>query len=442
MKDDQIIVFKTALAPSKTSRQLLTSHCGGARFAYNHMLSWSKTQYELSKQGLAEAPKLNMYALRRQWNIEKFSVAADWWAENERNSYASALDGLAKAYKNFFQRPGAGYPKYKKRGQKDSYSTDGVQLIDSGRAVKLSRIGEVRLHERLKAADWLLRCGASLQLATVSVESTGRTFVSLRLKVPNKLAIQFLRGKFTRKGSGFVGIDVGLKEFLTTSDGEIVSNPRFLRNLENKLAKAQQSHSRKIKGSRSNERARLRIARVQRKIANQRSNFHWKTARDLVQHNMGIALESLSVKNMLKNHSLAKSISDAAWSSFFTKLKYLSGRYGTQILEANRWFASSKTCSSCGEVKAKLSLKERTFNCDFCRLSSDRDWNAAENLRKWGLDALRYSESLNGGDSRQTTGSPRQVGNLSQSKTIKLSTLPKDASAPKNRAITTGASAS
>lgn len=436
MKDDQIIVFKTALAPSKIAFQSLSSNCGGARFAYNHMLSWSKTQYELSKKGLAEKPGLSMYALRKQWNIEKQSVATDWWLENDSQAYASALDGLANAYKNFFARTEVGYPKFKKRGDKDSYATDRVQLTNSGRTVRLAKMGNVRLHERLKSADWLLRCGASLQLATINIDAIGRVFIVLRLKVPAALALEFLRGKFSRKGSGFIGVDVGLKEFLTVSDGQVVSNPRFLRNLEDKLARAQQNHARKIKDSKSSERARLKVARIHKKIANQRSDFHWKTARDLVQFNTGIAVESLSVKNMLKNHCLAKSISDAAWSSFFAKLKYLGGRYGTQILEANRWFASSKTCSSCGEVKAKLSLKERVYNCEKCGLSADRDWNAAENLRSWGIDALRYSESLNGGDSLQTTGSRQQVGNLGQSKSARRSTLPKVASATRNRAIT------
>lgn len=118
MKDDQIIVFKTELAPCKAAFQSLSSNCGGARFAYNYMLSWSKSQHELFRQGLVvEPPKLNMYALRKQWNIEKVT-AAPWWAENEKDAYASSMDGLAKSYKNFFERSEVGYPKYKNADKK------------------------------------------------------------------------------------------------------------------------------------------------------------------------------------------------------------------------------------------------------------------------------------------------------------------------------------
>lgn len=398
--DYSTLVFKKQLNPNPTQLAQIKSNAGGARYAYNQMLALTSKQYELYKYGIAEKPELNHYALRKTWNELKPKLAP-WWSENEKNAYSSSMKDLSNAYSNFFTGKSS-YPKFKSRSNKNSYSTDTASLKNDGHSIHLPRIGRVRSHERFKAAEWLLKCGATLQLATVSVEPSGRVYVSLRLRVPQKLMLAFLRGKFKRKSSGFIGVDVGLSSFLTTSSSEVVDNPRFLKKLELKLARAQRAHSKKVKGSKNRELARVKIAKLHERVRHQREDFHWKTARSLVEYNSVITVESLSVKNMLKNHALAYSINDAAWGSFFSKLKSLSNQYGSTVIEADRWFASSKTCSECRVKKANLLLSERVFECEDCGLSLDRDLNAAVNLCKYGMDALRYSESLNGGKAHDT----------------------------------------
>ena len=411
------IVFKTELqVRSNNLRNDLDKHIGAYRFTWNHMLAETNKNYSDWIDGGAdpkEKPSVSMQSLKVQWTnqVRPRVIPSGWHKELSSRPFRNACDNLAVAYGNFFSGR-AEKPTFIKKGQKESFTMDLVNLLNGGRFVSLSKIGEIKLHERLKGADWLLRCGAELRSGTISKEPDGRYYISILIKADDNLTANFYRGKFKKLHRGVVGIDVGLSHFLTDSNGVKIDNPRFYRNGERKLAATQKVFSRKMESrkltpknengyrpkTRSYEDARKAVARQHRKIANQRKDFLTKLAREYALNNETLVVESLSITNMVKNHCLAKSIQDASWGTFFSWLKNYM-KYGLKIVEADRWFASSKTCSRCGGVKTKLSLSEHTFFCDDCGLEIDRDLNAACNLLQLVIkDAPRCEESLNGGE--------------------------------------------
>jgi putative transposase len=188
-----------------------------------------------------------------------------------------------------------------------------------------------------------------------------------------------------------VGLDIGIKTFLTGSDGLVVENPKYFRENQMKLSRAQRNFSRKKKGSIRRKKAKLKIARIHNKIANQRRDFIHKTTAQLVDNYDIIAIEDLNVAGMIKNHKLAKSISDASFSEFYNILSYKAKWYGKEVIKIERWFASSKTCSCCGWKNEHLTLSDRTFICKACGFEIDRDSNASKNILK---EALRVSNAI------------------------------------------------
>ena len=186
-----------------------------------------------------------------------------------------------------------------------------------------------------------------------------------------------------------IGIDLGLKEFCFTSNNEFVSNPRYLRKLEEKLQKAQRKLSKRKKGSNRKFKQQLKVFRIHEKIRNQRLDFLHKLSTKLIIENQVICLEDLSVRNMVKNHCLAKSISDASWSKFVELLKYKASWYGRELVQIDQFFPSSKTCSVCGSIKKDLTLKDREYQCDSCGVKIDRDYNASLNILSEGLRILK-----------------------------------------------------
>ena len=207
---------------------------------------------------------------------------------------------------------------------------------------------------------------------TVSMRA-GRWYASLTVEREDKPAVNPPKG-------GPVGVDLGVKTLATLSDGTVVENPRYLRKSERKLRRAQQVLSRKTKGSNRRANARAKVAHLHARVANQRSDAMHKLTTWLAREYSDISIEGLHVAGMVKNHRLAKSVSDAAFGEFRRQLEYKTARTGARLHVVDRWYGSSKTCSKCGSVKAKLSLNERTYRCNSCGLAMDRDLNAAINI--------------------------------------------------------------
>ena len=390
---------KVALDPTPRQERLLESHAGAARFAYNAGLAHVKAMLERQ-----EKPEWSYYALRRWWNANKDALAVSmetgkpWWRENSKESYSSGLESLADALRNFSKsrkgrRKGRrmGFPRFKSKDsgiRRFAYTTGSFGLIDCDPyALRLPRIGRVHCMEDVsRRVD-----GARVLRMSVSRRG-GRWQASLTVERAD------LPVPSPPKG-GSVGIDLGVKELATLSDGTVIHNPHALRSNLRRLKKAQRSLSRKRKGSNRRRKARAQVARLYARVANLRSDALNKTTTMLAHAYSDIGIEDLNVAGMVRNHRLARSVEDAAFAEFRRQLEYKTARTGARLHVIDRWHPSSKTCSNCGTVKAKLSLSERVYHCDGCGLVIDRDVNAAINIQVAGS----APETLNarGGSVRQ-----------------------------------------
>ena len=322
-----------------------------------------------------------------------------WWDQNSKEVYSGGLRSLSQGLSNWSksrkgQRKGkrVGFPRFKSKNAvaKFAYSTGfTAPKASDPYGLKLPRIGRVHCMENV----YRLLAGARLIRITVS-RRAGCWYASLtveREQSPSPVC--------TPKG-GAVGVDLGVKNLATLSDGTIIANPRALGTRLKALRKAQKALSRKVKGSARREKARERVARLHARVADVRADAIHKATTMIASNYSVVCIEDLNVAGMVKNHSLARSVSDAALGEFRRQLEYKTARTGAALRVVDRWYPSSKTCSNCGTVKAKLSLSERTFNCDACGLSMDRDLNAAINIEVAGS----APETLNarGEDVRRT----------------------------------------
>ena len=369
---------KVALDPTPTQERLLLSHAGAARFAFNVMLAHVKDSIDRG-----EKPEWSFWSLRKRWNAEKDTLAVDaegspWWRENSKEAYSSGIEALSKGLSNWSKsrkgdRKGrkVGFPKFKAKDRvtpKFTYRTGCFGLVKGDpKALKLPRIGRVHCMEDVAA-----RVGDARVLRMTVSQRAGRWYASLTVERDEPVA--------TPPKGGAVGVDLGVKTLATLSDGTVIENPRYLKKSERKLKQAQQSLSRKTKGSNRRAKAKAKVAHLHERVANQRSDAMHKLTTLLAETFSDISIEDLHVAGMVKNRRLAKSIADAAFGEFRRQLEYKTARTGARLHVVNRWYRSSKTCSGCGRVKAKLSLSERTYRCDGCGLVLDRDLNAAINI--------------------------------------------------------------
>ena len=391
---------KVRLDPTPRQLRLLASHAGAARFAYNAGLAHVKDMLENG-----EPPEWSHYALRHWWNANKDTLAVNpdtgvvWWRQNSKEAYSMALRDLAQALSNWSksrkgQRKGhrVGFPRFKSKNtaMRFAYSTCFTAPTASDPyGLKLSRIGRVHcmenVYKRVNGARVIrvsVSCRAGCWYASLTVERE-------QLSSPAR----------TRK-RGAVGVDLGIKHLATLSDGTVIPNPRALDARLKALRKAQQALSRKTKGSARRGKAKERVARLYARVSDARMDAINKATTMIAHTYTTVCIEDLNVTGMVKNHSLARSVSDASLGEFRRQLEYKTMRTGAVLRVVDRWYPSSKTCSNCGTVKAKLSLSERVYQCDVCGLSMDRDLNAAINIKVAGS----APETLNacGGDVRRS----------------------------------------
>lgn len=385
---------KIRLDPTPRQERMLASHAGAARFAYNAGLAHVKDALENG-----EAPEWSHYALRRWWNANKDALAVNpatgvvWWSQNSKEAYSMALRDLAQALSNWAksrkgQRKGkrVGFPRFRTKNHvmRFAYSTAFTAPTASDPyGLKLPRVGRVHCmenaHKRVNGARLIRvsvshRAGCWYASLTVERESTPTS---------------------APKGHT-VGVDLGVKNLATLSDGTVIPNPRALNTRLQALRKAQQALSRKTKGSARRRKAQERVARLHARVADVRADAINKATTMIARTYSTVCIEDLNVAGMVKNRRLARSVSDASLGEFRRQLEYKTARTGAALRVIDRWYPSSKTCSECGAVKAKLSLSERVYRCDGCGLAIDRDLNAAINIKVAGS----APETLNarGGD--------------------------------------------
>ena len=374
---------KIRLDPTPRQERLLASHAGAARFAYNAGLAHVKDALENG-----EAPEWSHYVLRRWWNANKDTLAVSedgviWWAENSKEAYSSGLEALANALSNWMKsREGArkgrrmGFPKFKAKDRatpRFAYTTGVFGLIQGDpKALRLPKVGRVHCLE-----DVAERVGDARVLRMTVSRRAGRWYASLTVEREEPAVRRAPKG-------GAVGVDLGIKTLATLSDGTVIENPRPLRKAERRLKMAQKALSRKVKGSRRRAKARAKVARLHARVANQRLDAMHKATTWLASTFSEICIEDLNTAGMVKNHHLAKAIMDASFGEFRRQLDYKTASTGARLHVVDRWYPSSKTCSKCGRVKAKLPLSERVYRCDGCGLVMDRDLNAAININVAG----------------------------------------------------------
>ena len=290
-----------------------------------------------------------------------------WLKEVNSQSLQQSIQNMDIAFKKFFK--GAGFPKFKSKHKgKQSFSIPQNVIIDNDLLIipKFKEGIKMSLHRQTKG---------TIKSATISVTPTSKYFVSVLCDTKEELPT-----KTPIKENTTIGIDLGIKFFAITSDGEMFDNPKYLRKAQSKLKYVQRKYS-KHKGKRTKQ----RLALLHEKVVNKRKDFLHKTSTKLIRENQTICLEDLAVSNMLKNHNLAQAISDVSWSTFVTMLEYKADWYGKNILRIGRFAPSSKTCNCCGYINKELTLKDREWTCPKCNSILDRDVNAAINIKSFAL---------------------------------------------------------
>ena len=370
--------YKVRLYPNDEQQIFFAKSFGCTRFIWNKMLADKINYYQATKTPLNNTPA-------------QYKKEFEWLKEVDSLALANVQQNLRVAYNKFFKQ-GSGFPKFKKKGIKDSYTTNNQKgtVAVTKNTVKLPKIG----HINAKFPD---KINGLIKSATISRKPSGKYFVSLLVEtIVNELP----------KTQSNIGIDLGLTDFIVLSDGSKVANPKFLSKLQGKLARAQKvlakrraaakADQRKLSESRNYQKQKLKVAKVYEKITNKRADFLHKLSFNIIKNHDVIAIEDLNVKGMVKNRKLAKAISDSSWSAFTTMLAYKAEWYGKELIKIDRWFPSSKTCSNCDHLltKAQLPLSVRTWNCPSCLQTNDRDINASINILNQGLILAKHSKTV------------------------------------------------
>jgi putative transposase len=376
--------FRCRLEPNALQRQLFARFAGCCRFVFNLGLANRKASYETGGQALSYADQCKALPEMKQ------SEETAWLREIHSQVLQQALKDLESAYQHFFRRvkdgDAPGFPKFKKKGQKDAFRYPQGVKVKSGR-IYLPKIGWVRYRDSRPVEGKILQGAArsvpqnAREASTIKREGA-HWFIALACNVempdPSPAAVTESR---------VVGIDVGLKSFAVLSDGTQIENPRFLKAALVKLRKAQRWLARKTKRSNNWKKQVARVVKLHVTVKNSRKDFAHKVSTAIVKNHDVIAVEDLNIKGMVKNRHLSRAISDVGWKSLLNMLKYKAEWAGKHFVKIGRFEASSKTCSTCG-AKKPMPLSIRTYACGGCGLEMDRDWNASLNIRAAGLAVL------------------------------------------------------
>ena len=373
--------YKYRIYPNKIQEELIHKTFGCARWIYNHFLNSRVFNYK--QTGKSSTAYGDMY------EIPKLKKADDtkWLVEVDKFALQNAVRDLDTAFQNFFRglktSKTTGFPRYKsKKNRKKSYRTNltNNNIVVGERFVKLPKLGKV------KASVHRMPEGRILS-ATVSRVPSGEYFVSICCT-----EVEFNQYRTTGKSAG---IDMGLTKLAVLSDGTVIKNPKNAKKKQKKLRRAQRALSRKKKGSRNRTKARVKVAKIHRDIANMRKDFTHQATTKLVREYDFISAETLSIQNMQKNHRLAGAIADAAWGEFLQQLEYKSRRHGSIFIKISQKFPSSQICNKCGTKNPEVrDLQVREWTCPVCGVVHDRDVNAALNILHEGIRLYKEQKAV------------------------------------------------
>jgi putative transposase len=378
--------LKIRIYPTSEQQIQINKTIGSCRFIYNSMLAEKISTYEKLKDD-----KRKLYT--HKYKTEKeFKQEFEWLKEVDSIALQQARMDLSSAYQNFFKslsgkrKGSSGFPKFHKKGRKDSYRTtitnDNIKIDFESQKVKLPKIGWVTFKDLRKNIK------GEIKQATVSRTCTGKYFVSILFEQELKLDGVEINSNLKTKG-----LDMSLASFYVDDEGNSPVYERIYRNNEPRLAWLQRQTSKKVKGSNNRRKAQLRVNLLYEQITNRRKDFSQKLSTKLVKENDVIIVENLNLKAMAQCLKLGKSVNDLGYGAFLAQLKYKTLWNNKILIEADKWFASSKTCSKCGFVHKNLQLQDRIFNCPSCGFEVDRDQNAGINLKNYGLKEIGLGES-------------------------------------------------
>ena len=356
--------FKYRLYPTEPQKELIAKHIGSSRFVYNLALETKNAAYIGAKH--------NYSAFDLVKQLPELKKELPWLKEVNSQSLQQSIQNMDIAFKMFFK--GAGFPKFKKKSNRGSFNVPQNVIVGNDLLIipKFKEGIKMSLHRPTKG---------TIKSATISVTPTGKYFVSIlcdtKEEIPTKAPIT---------ESTTIGIDLGIKDFAITSEGEVFENPKYLRKAQSKLKYIQRKYS-KYKGKRTKK----KLAKLHEDVVNKRKDFLHKVSTKLIRENQTICLETLAVKNMVKNHNLAQAISDVSWSTFVSMLEYKAEWYGKNILRIGQFAPSSKTCS-CGVINKDLKLSDREWTCKSCGTTHDRDILAACNIKSFALKNILSGE--------------------------------------------------
>ena len=351
--------FKYKINPTKEQSVLLNKHIGASRFVYNLALEVKQMAWAGNKVNLS------CFALHSQ--LKDLKTECEWLKEINSQSLQQSITNLDKAYTAFFKGQNS-FPKFKKKSDGGSFNIPQNVLLKNGKLVipKFKKGIDIILHRPIKG---------EIRQATISRTQTGKYFVSILCETG-----ETIKPKAKIKETTTVGIDLGIKTYLVSSDGQEYDNPKFLRKAQSRLKYVQRKYS-KHKGKRTKQ----RLAILHEKVANQRKDFLHKVSTELIKNHDSICIEDLNIKGMLQNHKLAQAITDVSWSSFVTMLEYKAEWYSKNILKIGRFKPSSKLHANCGHLNKNLTLSDREWVCPKCGELVSRDVNAAINIKSFAL---------------------------------------------------------
>jgi putative transposase len=385
---EQKRAYKYRFYPTAEQKHILAQTFGCVRFVYNWALRQKTDAFYQQNKRLYYKDLSEALTLRKQQD------AYCWLSEVSSVPLQQALRHLEKAFLNFFEGR-AEYPTFKKKRQRQSATYTSNAFKWDGTSLTLAKMNaplDIRWSRPLPD-------GAAPSSVTVTKDCADRYFVSFLVEEDIKQLEPVEQS---------VGADLGLKEFVILSTGEAVGNPKFFHKDEKKLAKAQRRHAMKKKGSKNRSKARKKVARIHARIADRRRDFLHQLSTRLIRENQTICVESLQVKNMVKNHCLAKAISDVGWSEFVSLLSYKAAWYGRNLVKIDKWYPSSKRCFDCGHLLDSLTLDVRVWTCPACGVVHDRDINAAKNIHAVGLTVFEAcGEAVRPGRAKARVGKLR-----------------------------------
>lgn len=357
--------FKFRIYPNKEQEILLAKHFGACRFVFNHYLNKRKETY------LEDKKSLNYYDNANNLTQLKKDENYIWLKEINSQSLQSSLRNLDSSYMRFFRKQSK-FPRFKSKYDRQSFKIPQSVSVEKNQLLipKFKSGIKINLHREIEG---------NIQFATISKSTTGNYYVSLTCEVQHQPY---------EKTNSKVGIDTGIKELAILSDGTIYENIRSLKNKLKKLKYNQRQLSKKVKGSSSRNKQRKTLAIIHEKITNVRKDYLHKVSTEIVKNHDIISVEDLAVKNIMKNHKLAQAMSDVSLGTFYYMLEYKSGWNDKQFVKIDRFFPSSKMCSSCGWINQDLTLKDREWTCTSCGEKHDRDFNASKNILKQGLKII------------------------------------------------------